>query len=119
MWWRCTKRRPSRTLLRARTRWRSPQAWCCSPRHARASTCSATTRSADGSSRTKSRGLREEDTTINAEAAEAASFDRLRMSAHGELVEPCDLCVFCVARRDVSGEQSSVGVAVGDWLLGT
>jgi hypothetical protein len=29
-----------------------------------------------------------EETTYNAETAERASFDRLRMSAHGELVEP-------------------------------
>ena len=27
-----------------------------------------------------------------AEPAENASFDKLRMSAHGERVEPCDLC---------------------------
>jgi len=27
-------------------------------------------------------------TTFNAETAEHASFDKLRMSAHGELVEP-------------------------------
>ena len=32
----------------ARTSWRSRPAWCCSRRHARASTCSATTRSGDG-----------------------------------------------------------------------
>ena len=31
----------------ARSRWRSRRAWCCSRRRARASTCSATTRSAD------------------------------------------------------------------------
>ena len=40
-------RRRSPTRSRARTRWRSRQAWCCSRRRARASTCSATTRSGD------------------------------------------------------------------------
>jgi hypothetical protein len=35
-------------------------------------------------------------TTINAERAEPASFDKLRMSAHGEPVEPCVFSGFCV-----------------------
>ena len=38
-------------------------------------------------------------TTLNAELAQHASFDRLRMSAHGELVEPCGLGGVCVDRR--------------------
>jgi hypothetical protein len=33
---------------------------------------------------------------LNAKAAKPASFDRLRMSAHGERVEPCALRVLCV-----------------------
>ena len=52
--------------------------------------------------------MREEDTTINAEIAELA-----------EQIFLCGLCVFCVVREFVSGEQSSVGLAVKDWLLGT
>jgi homoserine dehydrogenase len=38
-------------------------------------------------------------TTMNAELAEHASFDRLRMSAHGELVEPSGFSGLCVDRR--------------------
>ena len=37
------------------SRRRSRQVWCCSRRHARASTCSATTRNAGGDSRRRSR----------------------------------------------------------------
>ena len=43
---------------RGRTRWRSRRAWCCSRRRARASTCSATTRSAGGASRRRSKRLK-------------------------------------------------------------
>ena len=40
------RRQLRRPRSRARTSWRSRQAWCCSRRRARASTCSAITRSA-------------------------------------------------------------------------
>ena len=48
---RCTTRSRSPTRCGRRGRWRSRRAWCCSRPRARASTCSATTRSADGRSR--------------------------------------------------------------------
>ena len=45
---RCARRRRSTRRSTRRSRWRSRQAWCCWRRRARASTCFATTRSADG-----------------------------------------------------------------------
>ena len=90
---RCTRPRRSRRPCDG-VRAGQPAAWCCSRRRARASTCFATTPSADGGSRRKWRGLRAK---------------RRDVGGRGPARTP----------RAVSGEQSSVGLAVKDWLLGT